>query len=51
MKTERRHFGNSVMTVISNSQVNKSDHDNGASTNTHYAGRSSNSIKLPKPLE
>ena len=41
------------MTVINNSQVNNSDRDNGTSTNTHYVrvGRSSNNIKLPKPLE
>jgi len=50
MKTEQRHFGNSVMTVISNSQVNNSDHDNDVSTNTHYVGRSSKNMKLPKPL-
>ena len=50
VKTEQSHFGNSVMTVINNSQVNNSDNNNGASTNTHYVGRLSNNIKLPKPL-
>jgi len=38
------------MTVINNIQLNNSDHNNGANTNTHYVGRSSNNIKLPKPL-